>query len=160
MDPPIELPAAVEPDLWNVVFHRRASNRFFAFIAFGKFKHVSAFAYVPGVRAWLVFDVQYRNIRTVILPDSVAGNAVLAALTVDSEIVQVRRRGGRHQILLRLLPWSCVPAICHLLGLPGGALRPDALYRYCLRIGGKVIDGPAESNDSNRPEPCPTAAIG
>lgn len=144
MDDGFTLPAIIEPEEWCVVFHRKAASRAFSLIAMGRFKHVAAFAHLPAQRAWLYFDLQFSHLRNAVIPDTPEGRALLGSLIDDTEIVRMRRRGGRARWMRFGL--ICTTAVKHLLGLSGGALRPDALYRYCLQNGGVVLDestGPA-----------------
>lgn len=130
---PIDLPAAVEPDEWTVVFHREASSRWFSFIALGRFKHVSAFAYLPGLRGWVIHDWQHTGMRVAVLPHSdEACRLIRAMFGPSTEWVTVARRPGpSSRTGFRL--GSCVGAVKHLLGIRSHALRPDALYRHLAR---------------------------
>lgn len=121
-----------EPPRWILVFHRRTTNRMVRVLACGRFKHVSAYAFLPVSRVWLIFDVSLERVSPVVVPDG-GEFSWLMSLCADAELVSMpRRNGGR---MLPLFGW-CVPAIAHLLGLRTWALRPDALYRYCLAHGG------------------------
>src|SRR5712675_159793 len=92
---PFELPAAVEPTEWTVVFHTRASSWWFEFIAFGRFKHVSAFAYLPGLQGWVIHDWQYHGMRVAVLPHSDEACLLIRRMFgPDTEWVEVRRRPG------------------------------------------------------------------
>jgi hypothetical protein len=133
----IREPAAIEPDLWFIVFHTRAATPWLNRLPIGRFKHVSAFAYVHGASCWLVCDVQLDCFRQLILPDNARTLDYLAELTEGCAVLHMRKKFGRG-------PWFrwgfwCVPAMKHLLGLRSSALRPDTLFRDCLRAGAKVI---------------------
>jgi hypothetical protein len=129
---------ACEPQRWSVVFHRKAANRFFSLIAMGHFKHVSAFAWLPELRTWLLFDVGFRRTRIVALPDTAKSKAYLAAVIDGNAIVSMPVRDDALPIFRTGL--FCTTAIKHLIGLSSGALRPDALFRHCLSHGGELSD--------------------
>lgn len=130
------LPAAVEPVEWTLVFHRKASSRFFAWIALGRFKHVSAFAYLPGLKGWVVHDWQSGGLRVAVLPHNDEAPRLLTAMFggPDTEWVETRRRPQpATRTGFRL--GTCVGAVKHLLNLKSKALRPDGLYRHLARHG-------------------------
>jgi hypothetical protein len=137
----IELPDAIEPLEWFVVFHRQAPTRLLSLLAFGEFKHVSAFAYVPGFKAWLVYDAQLAGTRLFLLPHRDTSKAVLIRFMDNCAVLKIAKQWNSHA-----MPWSsrlgfyCVPAVIHLLGLRCVAVRPDALYRHILRNGGIRVD--------------------
>jgi hypothetical protein len=137
----IELPDAIEPTTWNVVFHTVAPNPLYGFLAFGHFKHVSAFAYVPGLRAWLLYDAELNGTRLRLLPHGERGIKQLMAYSAGCVILTMEKAypvdplplGGR-------LGFYCVPAIRHLLGVRCRCLRPDALFKAMLRSGGVLVN--------------------
>lgn len=149
---PAALPDGFEPAEWWVVFHPTASTRWLSWLAMGHFKHVSAFAYIPGFKAWLIYDVARAGTRLLLLPANDAGKAELVRYTRDCAIVKMQRRADGPS--LPRLGFFCTTAICHLLGLTCVA-RPDALWRLCLRNGGEVIgrqSGPDPAT-AGRPQP-------
>jgi len=140
---PITTPDGFVPSDWYVVFHTRSSRRWLSWLAMGRFKHVSAFAYVPGFKAWLIYDVQWSGTQLALLPHP-AGLSALMGYTAGCEIIKMtRRRGGA-----RGLGFFCTTSIAHLLGLRCVALvRPDALYRCILRHGGEIIGDKHEAKE-------------
>lgn len=150
MRPTTTFPASVEPTLWNVVFHPTTATWWLDLLPIGRFKHVSAFAYVHGLRGWVLYDVQLGGTKIVVLPDLPASLDLIAKLTEGCDIIAMRRRAGG-ATGLRLGFW-CVPAIKHLIGLRSGALRPDRLRRDCLRHGGQIINETAESRSADGPD--------
>lgn len=149
---PVTLPDAIEPTDWFVVFHPSASTRWLSWLAMGHFKHVSAFAYVPGFKAWLLYDVARAGTRLMLLSANDHGRAELLRYTRGCQIVKMERR---EKVTLGRFGFFCTTSICHLLGLTCVA-RPDALWRLCLRNGGVPLDGwqrnTATANHA-RPEP-------
>jgi len=129
----VTLPAAVEPEEWTIVFHREASSRWFSFIAFGKFKHVSAFAYLAGLNGWVIHDWHAGGLQVAVLPHSTETCRIISTLFGGGEWIKVRRQAGTSWSGFRL--GTCVGAVKHLLGLRSNALRPDGLYRYLVRHG-------------------------
>ncbi|MGO9740459.1 MAG: hypothetical protein ACLPN5_02895, partial [Roseiarcus sp.] len=62
---PIEPLGAAEAAEWFVVFHPDASSRWLSALAMGRFKHVSAFTYVPVGDCWLFLDAEWTGLRIV-----------------------------------------------------------------------------------------------
>lgn len=137
----------IEPAEWFVVFHRQAAARWIEWLAMGEFKHVSAFGYCAGVKAWVVVDVQWGGTR-VWLGDQ-------AAMLEWSQGCVVLRlaRTDAHMGLSSRLGFTCVAAVKHLLGLRCVAATPTQLYRHILRSGGIPIHGQRPAPDPCRPEP-------
>lgn len=148
-----------EAERWTVVFHRKAENWIFGLIAMGRFKHVSAFAWLPDVQRWLVYDVGFRRTRIVVLPDTIESRAHLARVITGNAIVTMPVRTDAMPVMR--LGLFCTSAIKHLIGLPGGALRPDALFASCLRHGGELSDDAGAANSpTDRPKSGGRAATG
>lgn len=143
----------IEARRWTVIFHREAENWFFSAIALGRFKHVSALAWIPELGQWWVYDVGFRRTRLRVLEDGPTAQATIAALVKGNATVTVDVREDE-------LPWMrlglfCTTAVSHLLGVRCAALRPDALYRHLTAEGGVVRDdGAEEARHCGRPEPC------
>jgi hypothetical protein len=135
----IALPDAIEPTEWYVVFHMRTPLRWLRWLALGRFKHVSAFAYCPGFKAWLVYDTQLNGTRLMLLAHP-AAKAALIKYTEGCEIVHMPRQRQRIAWPSRL-GFFCTPAIIHLLAVRCRVWRPDALYRHLLQNGGKRLAG-------------------
>ena len=129
-----ELPDAIEPTYWNLVFHPSETRA--AKILLGRFAHVSAFTYVPGFSAWILYDCQWGGVRIGLIPRV----NVLVAYTRGATVIKFDRRYQRFALASRF-GFYCVPAIKQLLGLSCVAATPDALYRYLIRNGGELISG-------------------
>jgi len=130
----IALPDAIEPTYWNVVFH--PSQTRLDRLLLGRFRHVSAFTYIPGVAAWVMVDCQWGGMRIAFIPRL----AVLIAYTSGCTVVKFDRRYERFALASRL-GYYCVPAIKQLLGLSCVAATPDGLYRHLIANGGELISG-------------------
>lgn len=141
--------AAIEPERWVLVFQRESKVWWVRLLACGKYKHVAAYAYLPGFKAWLIYDVNMIRTSIVVVPDGDEALGYLYDLTRDADLMAVKRGSGVHRFA-RLGMW-CVPAIAHLIGLRSGALRPDRLFADCLRAGGEPLE-------QRRPEICSAAA--
>lgn len=129
-------PLVVEPEWWTVVFHREAATRWASWLAWGKYKHVSAYAYVPFLHVWVFFDVNMCGSHIVVAADGAPAEALIQTVIAGADLVKIRRRiAGRDPVIPPLAGW-CVPSIRRLLGVPGSALRPDAFLRDCLAHGG------------------------
>lgn len=148
----VAIPGAVEPSQWMVVFHPTSSLRWASFLACGRFKHVSAWGYYAGFKAWIIFDPQWASLRLTMISHERAVDAFVAA-TEGCVILKIER-SDRDTALAPLSRFGfyCVPAIKHLLGVRCAAWRPDALYRHLLRKGGMPING-QNTADSGRSEP-------
>jgi hypothetical protein len=129
-----ELPDAIEPNYWNVVFH--PSENALARWCLGRFGHVSAFAYVPGVGVWIVYDCQWGGTRISFVPRV----KILIAYTRGCAVVKMDRL-YKPMILMSRIGFYCVPAIKNLLGLSCVAVTADGLYRHLLDHGGTLING-------------------
>ena len=136
-----ELPPAIEPDYWNVVFH--PSEGILPRLVLGRFQHVSAFTYIPGTRAWILYDCQWGGTRIMLLPRV----NVLVAYTSGCTVVKFDRI-YKPMLFASRIGFFCVPAIKHLLGIDSFSMRPDALFKDCLKYGGVVISeqNPAASD--------------
>ena len=147
-----EVPAfGIEARRWTVVFHRKAESRFFDLIAMGHFKHVSAFAFIPELGIWTIYDVGFRRTRLIHLGDTDHAKTVLAHIVKGNCMVTIETREDN----LPLARWGlfCTTAIAHLVGVRSGALRPDRLFRHLVAYRGVVQDdGSREATDSGRSE--------
>lgn len=130
------VPTSCEPSCWIVIFHPSSDHGLVDFLAWGRFKHVSAMAYVPEVRAWVTYDVGLFGTRITVVPR--AESHLLGKWVKDCAMVVFPKRPDAYRAP-PVLGW-CVPSIRRLIGLKSGALRPDTLYRHCLREGGTVLD--------------------
>ena len=144
-----EIPAfGIEARRWTVVFHRKAENRFFAVIALGRFKHVSAFAWIPELGIWTFYDVGFRRTRVTHFADGQGARQAIGAVMAGNCGVTIEARNDN--LPLMRAGFFCTTAIKHLIGLRSGALRPDRLYRHLVAQGGIISDdGPAPSTSTS-----------
>lgn len=137
--------AAAEPAEWFVVFQPEANSRLFSALACGRFKHVSAFAYIPGFKVWLFYDVAWSGTRLVLSAKGPASAMIERYVAAGCSIVRAARTGKPMGLSSRI-GFFCVPAVKHLLGLRTSALRPDALYRHLLANGGTLANGTTDNS--------------
>lgn len=146
----LDYPLITAPDTWTLVFSREARTWWASWLALGRYKHVRAYAYVPFLHVWVFYDVHLRGTDLIVAADGEPAQRMIALWMVKADLLRVRRVDFRdHQVgrenrhCLPLLGF-CVPAIRRLLGIPGSALRPDTLYRHCLKHGAlpfEAVDG-------------------
>lgn len=128
----------IEARRWTVVFHRRASHWFFRLLAMGHFKHVSALAWVPELGQWWIYDVGFRRTYLRVLVDGQAAQNMIAAIVKGNATITLDVR--EDNLPLMRLGMFCTTAIAHLVGLRCVAMRPDALYRRMIQVGGTAQD--------------------
>lgn len=140
-------PLISRPDVWTLVFKRTSSSRFRSFIALGRYKHVCAYGYVPFLHVWVFFDPHWEGNAVFIAADGEAAKALIKEWIVDADLIRMPQLDFRPIWTPPIFGW-CTPSIRRLIGLPGGALRCDALWRQCLEHGGEPFernDGPSSS---------------
>jgi hypothetical protein len=125
---------------WFISFHASCRSRFWARATPGKFKHVRAFAWSSGVRAWVFYDVWlFGGTRITLAPGGPIGDKAVGEFVSGASVLKLSRLPDRKPSLRMRVGFWCVTAVRHLVNLPGGALLPDALWRDCLRNGAQVI---------------------
>lgn len=138
-----DLPHAVEPVEWFVVFHRKSTFRWLSWLACGEFKHVSAFAYYPGFKVWLLYDVHIGGTALIMLSHDRA-KETLASYVDGCTVVKIARNARPFGLsLLSRLLFHCTPAIGNLVGMPFIALTPNHLFRHLMRNGAEIVVGGA-----------------
>lgn len=137
-------PLAYQPEYWTLVFARRSATRWGSLLACGRYKHVRAYAYVPFLHVWVFYDVAISGTSIVIAADGDAALGMILAWSEDADRIKIRR--GPEPMRNPPVFGYCVPSMKRLIGLRSGALRPDALWRDCLKAGGT----PVERRDGSR----------
>jgi hypothetical protein len=151
----VAIPSAIEPNEWFVVFHTKSLSPVLSFLAFGERKHVSAFGYCPGLKVWLLYDVQWGGTRIMLLD-----KAAIMEWTRGCDVLKIARVNHRMGLSSRIGLY-CVSAVKHLIGLVCVAVTPDQLYRHIIRHGGILISEPKQSPAaSGRPDAGSGAAAG
>jgi hypothetical protein len=129
-------PGGGEPTQWAVCFTQKCATSWLEWIPIGKYKHVRAFGCVPYINTWVFFDPALNRTTITIARGGVASELISEYLH-QADVIQMPSL-ARASLRPRIFGW-CVPQVAHLLGLPTSALRPDALWRDCLRQGGAVV---------------------
>lgn len=126
-----------EPLHWSLCFSRRTDSAWVNRLVWGEFKHVRAFGYVPLEGVWVFVDVTLRGTFIKAARDGTQmADALISRWIEDCAVVRIAARPAR----VSLPAWFCTAAMKQLVRIDSGALRPDALWRDCLRQGGKVLD--------------------
>lgn len=138
--------SAGAPARWLLCFTGRSELWWINLIP-GRFKHVRAFSYTSQTDCWMFYDPCLRT--ALFTARGEAARSLMLAWSRGAVVLAMAPLADRH---LRLSPFSCVTAIASLMCLPGGALRPDGLYRQCLRHGAQIVDGTrSAANPADRP---------
>lgn len=124
------------PRQWIVLFDREVTTWWVNMLPLGKYKHVRAFGYVPEAKAWIFYDVALDRTVIKIACDQDA-KRLMADWLAKADAISMPARA--HGFPAPRLGFWCVPAIKHLIGLRSGALRPQTLWRDCLRQGGEIV---------------------
>jgi hypothetical protein len=127
--------AAGKPARWVLAFQRTTESRIIDWLACGTYKHVSAFGYVAEVDHWLFLDWRLATIDVIVARGTEATRLIDYYTRSADLLGMAPKKRGRG---IRLGLW-CVPAIKHLVGIEGSALRPDALWRDCIRQGAEIL---------------------
>jgi hypothetical protein len=128
-------PAPGVIDKWFIVFSPDCRHWLTRWLP-GRFKHVYAVGWCREARVFTVIDYAFTGVTVFVLPGSNDGDGWLAEITAGCGVLEMPVRAARP----RVQPFAlCTTFVKHLVGLRSGALRPDALWRDCLRNGAKVI---------------------
>lgn len=131
----VPIGGAGTPTRWLLAFSHRSTSRFINAIP-GRYKHVMAMGYVEELNTWLFFDVRLGHTNLY----AARGDHALRLMAHYSQDADLLGIPARHRATpaLRCGFW-CVPSVKHLVGIRGGALRPDALWRDCVAQGATII---------------------
>jgi hypothetical protein len=128
-----------EPQQWFVCFSREKSAAWWVrALAWGRYDHVRAFAAIGGMNLWVFYDVNLAGVTLRVAREGEAAQRLIADWIAGADVLHVARRPAAG--LPRWPVFSCVTMIKHLVGLPGGALRPDRLWHDLLAHGAKRFD--------------------
>lgn len=149
--------AAAEPSAWFLAFYRESSAPWLNHLPV-RFRHVSAFGYMPGFHAWALYDVNLGG-TTLRLVSHETAKAWIGKLIEGAVVVRIEPP-RRDMPLWSRLGFYCVPAMKHLIGLPCVSLTPGQFYRAVIRNGGTVVSGCESAPASGRPDSSPASATG
>jgi len=126
----------IEPD-WTLVFCKNPGPWWVRLLACGRYNHVKAIAYLPSLRAWLFYDVKFNGTKVMLAREGEAGTpGILREYLKNCDTIAMPRLPTPKRIAPQLGFW-CTIAMKHLVGIKSRALRPDSLWRDCIRAGGK-----------------------
>jgi len=149
--------AAGQVENWVIAFHKTTESRWVRWLACGRYKHVSAFGYIRDLDAWIFFDWRYSTVD-ITAAHGTEATRLLNFYTADADLLGMAPRKVSRG--LRVGFW-CVPAIRQLVGIRGSALRPDALWRDCLRQGAEIVhESAGPTRDPGRSDAAAGAAAG
>lgn len=137
----IDGPLIVRAEMWTLVFNREAKTRWASWLAMGRYKHVRAYAYVPFLHVWVFFDPHIGGTDMFFAADGEPAQRMIGSWIVNADLIRLRRQPGKNGPPVL---GFCVQAIKRLMGLQCLAMRPDALYRHCITLGGEpfeAVDG-------------------
>jgi hypothetical protein len=149
------------PTSWIVVFSEECDHPLGRWVP-GRFKHVRAVGCLVDLDAWLFYDLHIGGTDILVLRGAAAAE-LLARWAVRAVLLRVPARRPRAR---RFFGWPqvCTTAVAHLIGAPGSALRPTALWRDLVRAGATPIENPygyaALRPAADRSEPEAAAAAG
>lgn len=127
----------VSPKRWQVCFAAHSDIWWVQRLVPGRFKHVRAFGFVPIEQVWVFVDVTLGGVTVQAARDGTnSADWLIHEFIKDCEVLSVE---ARRSTGVPVGGW-CVPSIRRLLGIPGGALLPDRLWRDCLRHGAVPLD--------------------
>ena len=126
----------IEPT-WTLVFCKRRGRWWVRLLAWGRYHHVKALAYLPGLRAWLFYDVKFNGTRVLLAHADAPGTGALLLDYLDNSDTITMPRTPMPRRLAPQLGFWCTIAMKHLVGIRSRALRPDRLWQDCIAAGGK-----------------------
>lgn len=144
-------PPIFSPSQWLVIFETKSHWLVEKFCP-GRFKHVCAAGYVEAIDTWLVYSVELDGTKVGAFRPGADFNAWLGIVVANAGVLRVKAGQAGMQ------PWFafwCVPAVKHLVGIRGGALLPDQLWRYCIANGAEIVadaDAPAAKSGNRSGE--------
>lgn len=153
----VEGPLIHLPPEWTLVFDRQTVGLIKTFIAFGKYKHVRAFAYIPFLHVWIFVDPHFYGTDIIVTAKGRPAHQLLRSWIArgKSDLVKMPVNQDHHR-RPAIFGW-CVPTIKRLVRLPSCALRPDALFRDCIRHGGQLLSEGKNEAQFSPPKTCKDA---
>ena len=129
----------IEPN-WILLFSKKRGRWWVRLLAWGRYHHVKAIAYLPALRAWLFYDVKFNGTRLLLAREDDSGTGAFLRDYLDScDPVAMPRLPVPKRVAPHAGFW-CTLAMKHLVGIHTGALRPDRLWRDSIVAGGKPYE--------------------
>ena len=150
----------IEPD-WILLFSKKRGRWWVRLLAWGRYHHVKAIAYLPTMRAWLFYDVKFNGTRLMLAREDDPGTGAFLREYLDRcDLVAMPRLPIPKRVAPHAGFW-CTLAMKHLVGIRSAALRPDRLWRDSVAAGGKPYEhdrtegssAAAATTMSNVPQP-------
>src|SRR6516165_5560390 len=140
----------IEP-IWTLVFCKNPGRWWVRLLAWGRYHHVKAVAYLPRLRVWLFYDVKFNGTRVLLAhADAPSTRAALQNYLHNSDTIMMPRVPMPRRVAPQLGFW-CTIAMKHLVGIRSRALRPDRLWQ-----DGRKVEALAVSHASRqRTSPVP-----
>ena len=142
----------IEPN-WILLFSKKRGRWWVRLLAWGRYHHVKAIAYLPAMHAWLFYDVKFNGTRLMLAHENDPGSRAFLHSYLDScDLVAMPRLPIPKRVAPQAGFW-CTIAMKHLVGIRAAALRPDQLWRDSIAAGGKpyeshVGEGPSVAEAS------------
>ncbi len=129
----------IEPN-WILLFSRKHGRWWVRLLAWGRYHHVKALAYLPAMRAWLFYDVKFNGTRLMLAREDDPGTSAFLHDYLDScDLVAMPRLPVPRRVAPHAGFW-CTLAMKHLVGIRTATLRPDQLLRDSVATGGKLYE--------------------
>jgi hypothetical protein len=129
----------IEPN-WILLFSKKRGRWWVRLLAWGRYHHVKAIAYLPAMRAWLFYDVKFNGTRLMLAREDDPGTGAFLHDYLDScDPVAMPRLPIPKRVAPHAGFW-CTLAMKHLVGIRTAALRPDRLWRDSVAAGGKPYE--------------------
>jgi len=135
----VDGPLISHPTHWVLAFSPVAPNWWIGALAWGRYKHVRAYGYVPFLHVWVFVDATFAGLEVILAAKGPAANAMIATWAAGCDLVVMRRQVHANRSVFTAASGWCVPAMKRLIGLRSRALRPDALFRDCLTHDGLLF---------------------
>jgi hypothetical protein len=129
----------IEPN-WILLFSKKRGRWWVRLLAWGRYHHVKAIAYLPAMQAWLSYDVKFNGTRLMLVREDDPGSRAFLHYYLDScDLVAMPRLPIPKRVAPQAGFW-CTIAMKHLVGIRATALRPDQLWRDSIDAGGKPYE--------------------
>jgi hypothetical protein len=125
----------IEPH-WILLFSKKRGRWWVRLLAWGRYHHVKAIAYLPDLRAWLFYDVKFFGTRLMLAREGDPGTGTFLHGYLDGcDLIAMPRLPVPKRAMPRAGFW-CTLAMQHLVGIRPGAWRPDRLWHDSIAAGG------------------------
>jgi len=125
----------IEPH-WILLFSKKRGRWWVRLLAWGRYHHVKAVAYLPDLGAWLFYDVKFFGTRLMLAREGDPGTGPFLHGYLDGcDLIAMPRLPVPKRVAPRAGFW-CTLAMQHLVGIRTGAWRPDRLWQDSIAAGG------------------------